>query len=222
MNCTQLPVYANVNFMNTRSQYTCEGCVRQQLGDHCDRQFALVFTLLERETEKKEQQTNSASLTNNEDSENENENNNDNCDESDAVQITERKNDIIKKISVQNNDQKKKSKICYHYKNNQCKYGRKGRECPFAHPKLYNRFKINGRDPVRGCKHGDKCKYLHPPICYGSERKRECLNLECKRLHLKGTRRYTSKNPSDEQENTNYPPTTGAAVPSQNNQAQSE
>ncbi|KAK3857704.1 hypothetical protein Pcinc_036058 [Petrolisthes cinctipes] len=180
-------------------------------------------TLLDREAERKEQQTNSDSLTNNENSENENEDNIDNCVGSDAVQVTEEQNGTTNKINVQNNDQKKKSKICYHFKNNQCKFGGKGRECPFAHPKLCNRFKMNGRDPVRGCKHGDKCKYLHPPICYGSEKKRECLNLECKRLHLKGTRRYTPKMPTDEQQNTNYPPPiTGAAIPSPNNQTQSE
>lgn len=34
--CTRLPVYAIVNFFNTRCQYTCEECVRKQLGEAVD------------------------------------------------------------------------------------------------------------------------------------------------------------------------------------------
>lgn len=38
----------------------------------------------------------------------------------------------------------------------------------------------------------------------GSERKRECLNLECRKLHLKGTRRYPPP-PPNIQDTTQFP-----------------
>lgn len=206
-NCTHLPVYAIVNFLNTRSQYTCEGCVRQQLGEQDDRQFALVYTLLDREKE---------SDQSNKDNDKENTTAQDGeCDVEPNLEVPSDISPTTNNINLQKDE--RKNKICYFYKNNQCKFGRKGQDCPFAHPNLCNRYKFNGRDPVKGCKHGNKCKYLHPLICNGSERKRECLNLECKRLHLKGTRRYPSDQSQEQQQTTIYPPLpTRSTIPASN------
>ncbi len=48
--CSQLPVYGLVNYFNSRSQYICEGCVSDKLGDDKnDEQHAWVTELLERD-----------------------------------------------------------------------------------------------------------------------------------------------------------------------------
>ena len=216
--CSLLPVYAVVTYMTTRSQFTCNGCIKQQLGDQCDRQFAIVYSLINKEKETKQQ------LTNDKDSSKDSENNKANTDDipenesagliptekysAAANERTEVQSDMLPKT---NKNDDRKNKICYFYKHNQCKFGRKGRDCPYAHPNLCNKYKVNGRDPVKGCKFGDKCKYLHPPICNGSERKRECFNLECKKLHLKGTRRYQPEDPPPGP--PTHPPTSASHIP---------
>ena len=53
--CSNLPVYAIVNFFNTRCQYTCEECARKQIGTNCDQLFAQVNDILEKEREAKQQ-----------------------------------------------------------------------------------------------------------------------------------------------------------------------
>lgn len=192
--CTRLPVYAIVNLFNTRCQYTCEECVRTQLSEAADHQFALVYALIEKEKEAK--QFNKVG--------------NDNANENVA---TEQEQEIDSQpeisnygfetggltrttINNENHDSEiRKKKVCYFYKNNRCKFGRKGQGCPYAHPGLCNKYKLHGRDPVKGCIK-EKCPYFHPPICFGAEKKRECLNLKCKRLHLKGTRRYPPGEPT--------------------------
>lgn len=197
--CSNLPPYAIVNFFKTRCQYTCENCTKKQLGDGCDRLFAQVYSLLENEKEAKlklqlelegaEANTDTngdVDLTNKE---------GERVSESDEYQTKQQTNRAIPKATKENTNKKpttnqRKDQVCYYYKQNKCKYGLRGWNCPYAHPKLCNKFKVNGYDPVRGCKKGKDCKYLHPSICIGSERRRECFNVECKKLHLKGTRRY--------------------------------
>lgn len=175
----------------------------KNLGEESDRLFAQVYSTIEKEKETK--------LAGEvyQDSLQENELNNSVNYESD-MQDTQRhetepsvaeygveKTTRISETQVTNQP---KNKVCYFYKNNMCKFGKKGRDCPYNHPKLCYKYKVNGCDPVNGCKQGDNCRFLHPRICYGSMRKRECFNLECKRLHLKGTRRYQYENPTSEQQ----------------------
>lgn len=85
---------------------------------------------------------------------------------------------------------KKKRKVCYYYRQNRCKYGAKGRDCPYPHSNPCNKYTAFGIDPIKGCNKGEECQYFHPSICFGSERRRECLNIKCKQFHLKGTRCY--------------------------------
>lgn len=194
--CTRLPVYAIANLFNTRCQYTCENCVRTQLGERGDSQFALVIDLIEKEKEVKVQQKirvcEKEGESEDEDQSSESVSDHDNM-ASPAKQTYKQTSDV--------------RKICFFYKQNRCKFGRKGSECPFAHPRLCYKYKNYGRDSHKGCKDGGKCPYLHPPICYGSERGRECLNSQCKRLHLKGTRRY----PATQQQTQQIQQTTNPA-----------
>lgn len=186
--CTRLPAYAIVNFFNTRCQYTCEECVRKQLGESVDHQFAVVYTLIENEEAakrlNKDENIENSGTKADEDREN------DSVDHETSNQDLEKRSANLNTPMNENRDNgNKNKKVCYFYKNNRCKYGRRGQGCPYAHPGLCYKFKMHGRDNVKGCRK-ERCPYLHPTICYGSERKRECFNLQCKRLHLKGTRRY--------------------------------
>ena len=202
--CSQLPAYAIVNFFNTRCQYTCEECVRKQLGEDCDRLFAQVYTLIEKERATRKQQLEQQGAEKDFDNINEHGDENESVapDESSLLPNHPGKQDNNQTTTPNTNESsgQRKAKVCYFYKNNKCKYGLSGRDCSYAHPKLCNRYKINGCDPVRGCKKGNNCTFLHPSLCYGSERKRECFNMDCKRLHLKGTRRYTFDQTTTEQQ----------------------
>lgn len=181
--CTKLPVYAIVNFFNTRSQYTCEGCVKE----FGDKPFALVYDLLEKEKEfklkKNEEITSRSTFINDQQSSHSSELG---SERHHSLSDTQQQVSSGEKVETA----KKTKKICFHYRQNRCKYGVGGRNCPFYHPKLCNRYKAFGLDSVKGCKEGKDCQYLHPAICFASERRRECFNLQCNKLHLKGTRRY--------------------------------
>lgn len=216
--CTRLPVYAIVNFFNTRCQYTCEECVRKQLGEAVDHQFAVVYTLIEKEEaakqSNKDENIENSGAEADDDRENdsmdheashlglekrsanwktpmnENDRENGSVDHETSNLGLEKRSINRKNPTNENQDNESKSrKVCYFYKNNRCKYGRRGKGCHYAHPGLCYKYQMHGRDNIKGCRK-ERCPYLHPPVCYGSERKRECFNLECKRLHLKGTRRY--------------------------------
>lgn len=111
--------------------------------------------------------------------------------------------------SVKNSDDNKKTNICKFYKTHSCKYGRSGKKCNYAHPKVCYKYKIFGRDTKRGCT-SQSCTHYHPVICKHSEKDRLCLYLECPYLHLKGTRRYQPQpsitfTPTPTQADTNIP-----------------
>lgn len=189
--CSNLPAYAIVNFFKSRCQYTCEGCVLKNHGEHSDRFITQVLSLIENEKEKKMAKYKNIACGGHDDPEPTESNKRDvpNQEQDNSATEPGARNNIL-----QHGKASKQSTICFFYKNHKCKFGRSGRDCPYAHPSVCFKYKMNGCDSQRGCKKGDQCNYLHPPICNGSARKRECLNSECKRLHLKGTRRYPPSN----------------------------
>ena len=80
--------------------------------------------------------------------------------------------------------------ICFHYKRGNCKYGMAGNECKYRHPKKCRKFMAYGdKDTKRGCTKGRSCEFYHPRLCRNSVSKKECLHIDCKFVHLKGTRR---------------------------------
>ena len=79
-------------------------------------------------------------------------------------------------------------KLCKYYIYKNCKYGDKGKNCPYNHPKKCFRFMQNGNKSSRGCIKGKECKFFHPPICRSSMRIGMCLKKECRYHHIKGTR----------------------------------
>ena len=86
-------------------------------------------------------------------------------------------------------EKKKRNSICKLYKVGTCPYGRYGRGCSKQHPQLCRRWCSFG-DSKWGCKDGDECYYFHPEICEDSEKTSKCLNIKCKKVHMKGTQRY--------------------------------
>ena len=98
---------------------------------------------------------------------------------------------------------KEKSKaICKLYKAGVCPFGRSGRECSKQHPPHCRRWCGYGQSKM-GCKWGDECWFFHPDICEHSEKLKKCLNLECPKIHLKGTQRYILR--VEEEDFNQYP-----------------
>ena len=79
--------------------------------------------------------------------------------------------------------------VCKHYLRKECKHGRRGQDCNYAHPKLCFNF-IKRGDRPGGCNKGKRCTYLHPPMC---RNRGVCDREKCRFYHLKGTKPSTSE-----------------------------
>ena len=90
-------------------------------------------------------------------------------------------------------------KICTHYKKNQCKFGLKGKGCPFSHPVKCKKFLAHGTKQPGGCNLGKNCSNFHPKMCNTSLTKGVCFDQKCQLSHVKGTKR---KRPNIEPEKT--------------------
>ncbi len=86
------------------------------------------------------------------------------------------------------------AKVCIHYRNNRCRHGISGKNCSFMHPKPCKKLLTHGDKHKLGCKKAQKCIFFHPKMCRDSLSKNECLNENCKCLHVKGTRRTKTQN----------------------------
>ena len=84
----------------------------------------------------------------------------------------------------------KSDTLCRFFRDGNCKYGMKGRECKFTHPKVCAKFSQHGTRQPRGCNRGKKCKDFHPKMCLNSLRKGECFSESCRFNHVKGTKRH--------------------------------
>ena len=73
-----------------------------------------------------------------------------------------------------------------------CPFGISGKGCEFKHKKRCTRYCSYGNGRW-GCKWGQDCRKLHPKLCENSEKLKICLSIECKKVHLKGTKRTVSK-----------------------------
>ncbi|KAK3896182.1 hypothetical protein Pcinc_000104 [Petrolisthes cinctipes] len=96
------------------------------------------------------------------------------------------------KVNKEANDKiLKHDKICKFYTEHRCRFGKEGKDCKFKHPRIYKAYQKYGRDPGKGCSTFKKCGLYHPKICEGSGT--QCIDPQCKNLHLKGTRRHALK-----------------------------
>jgi hypothetical protein len=85
-------------------------------------------------------------------------------------------------------DSKKKGRdvpICRFYANGKCRFGP---DCRSQHPKICQKYRLNGElktDP-KGC--DGRCGSYHPNGCRNSLRNKTCTYKECKFFHLSGTK----------------------------------
>ena len=112
--------------------------------------------------------------------------------------------ETIDKISDNSTNQNRQiSKTCAHYVKGKCKYGIKGRNCKFDHPKACRKFMKHGTRARVGCQKGRNCLFFHPKMCFDSLRKGECFNKMCQLTHVKGTKRNAETYPQREREYQN-------------------
>ena len=93
-----------------------------------------------------------------------------------------------------------KTQTCKHYKNNKCRFGISGKDCPFLHPKRCSKLMNHGTRANKGCNKGNKCKDFHPKMCPLSISKSECFDASCTLCHVKGTKRHPPKPKVDPKE----------------------
>ena len=68
-----------------------------------------------------------------------------------------------------------------------CELGLRGNNCNYPHPAPCKKYIEN---PENGCR--PECTNFHPDICKYSRKLRKCYNVNCYRIHLKGTIRKRS------------------------------
>ena len=98
-------------------------------------------------------------------------------------------NSTVREQRVRNtppaNPQEKSSQCCRHYLRKKCKYGKKGDNCKYSHPKICSLFETSGKI---GCAKGKKCEQYHPYLCRNSLKQQFCDIQDCKFFHLKSLR----------------------------------
>ena len=96
--------------------------------------------------------------------------------------------------SSQTNDEivlsQKKPSVCKHYTRGKCKYGIRGKDCPYEHPKACTKLLKHGNKMPRGCHEGSKCSNFHPRMCATSIKNGFCYNPNCSYVHVSGTKRH--------------------------------
>ena len=118
-------------------------------------------------------------------------------DEEESDRMKDDEDDFIKVEKT-----KRYKKVCPLYKQGICPFGRSGRECSKQHPPHCRRWTSNGNGEW-GCRWGDECWFFHPDICEHSEKLKKCLDLDCPKIHLKGTQRYEQR--FNEEDFNQYP-----------------
>ena len=95
--------------------------------------------------------------------------------------------------------------ICPLYKENSCPHGLTGKRpidgqpCPYKHPKKCHYF--TGKYGNNGCRYSARrCPFYHPPLCENGFNLKICLNKQCTKTHITGTKRQLT-NPAEHPRN---------------------
>lgn len=118
------------------------------------------------------------------------EDNNENLSKEDHPNVSNDVDDVIQKHD----------NICKFYTKYICRFGKEGKDCKFKHPVICKAYQKHGRNPGKGCQTFKNCGLYHPKRCEGFGIK--CIDLQCKKLHLKGTRRHPLKGKPSSKINT--------------------
>lgn len=215
--CTEMPTYALITLKTSNRKFTCQSCTRNNHADYESIHKEIVQCKIEEQDIKKKSKHNSqdyteanhtrAGLTAQPPTLQINSHDSALSQVSENQQVSQTLGDTPEDIDlsqlpdshqltqthaqkeVQKMSRQKSERICKFYNIGTCRYGRKGTGCNFAHPKVCLKFMKHGHDERVGCKLGRRCKDFHPKICKFSLQKKECTNMECNFLHIKGTRR---------------------------------
>ena len=103
----------------------------------------------------------------------------------DKEEITNNEEPNTKKVETKATFQK----ICRFFIKGNCRYGLKGRDCPYTHPKICRKLLSHGTRNPRGCNLGKRCQDFHPKMCPTSITKSFCYENSCNLKHVRGTRR---------------------------------
>jgi len=89
--------------------------------------------------------------------------------------------------------------VCPRFCEGTCPHGISGKKaaegkdkCELFHPKRCIRYMRHFTHETRGCKEGDNCAYLHVNLCTSSVETKKCKDVNCKQMHLAGTKRPKS------------------------------
>ena len=89
--------------------------------------------------------------------------------------------------------------VCPRFCEGTCPHGISGKKaaegkdkCELFHPKRCIRYMRHFTHETRGCKEGDNCAYLHVNLCTSSVETKKCKDVNCKLMHLAGTKRPKS------------------------------
>ena len=106
-----------------------------------------------------------------------------------TAKVTEVKLSAVENKSAKKTDTKKeedpKEKICHFFVQFRCKFGRKGTECEFPHPKICLSLMNKG---TKGCPNAEECNFVHPKMCAKSLSGKKCEAKRCFLGHVQGTR----------------------------------
>ena len=206
LGCSELPKYYLVLLKTTRVTYTCRRCVKQKVKENYNMHEVEVSKLIGGPalSEELEEHLREASRSDTDSSAPPPTQETGIVIESESGGERERSSQIDDKVYVSQVSRvssigkpeaslvhearslraKTKKRVCKFYKNGMCKYGAKGRECPFEHPRKCFRFLKSG---TRGCDKGSNCNFYHPPLCSSTKAGRPCERENCRFLHPRGT-----------------------------------
>ena len=65
-------------------------------------------------------------------------------------------------------------------------------KCDLFHPKRCTRYMRYYTHETKGCNEGENCAYLHVNLCNSSVETKKCKDINCRSMHLSGTKRPKS------------------------------
>ena len=91
-------------------------------------------------------------------------------------------------VEMVENTNTPKRALCKYYIYKKCRYGSKGDQCPFEHPKKCFKYTQHGTGSGRGFRKGKECNFFHPPLCKSALKDGTCNKEKCHFHHIKGTK----------------------------------
>ena len=117
------------------------------------------------------------------------------CNLTPLTSVQENITNLIRKYKRNSSNRFKEDRskiLCKFYERNACKHVATGEQCSFYHPIKCDKYVQFGPVAEQGCNLGENCNLFHPSLCDNSIKNLMCLNVYCRGIHLKGTKRKPS------------------------------